>query len=111
MDAVRQRRKGWLPEQVSQAGLQVWRARREMGIAGPLTSSQLEPQGSRVSQPGRDSGLGLGFGLGKALQERSALGVSARSRRRTEVRPRSFPELSSELSSDSETCWSFDAGG
>jgi hypothetical protein len=112
MDVVRQRRKGWLPGQVSPAGLQVWRVRREMGTAAQLTSSQPEqPAVSMASPSDRDSdlGLGLGFGacfgsgLGKALRERFALGVSARSQWRREVRPRSVSELSSGLPSDSGT--------
>ena len=105
MDVVRRRRKGWLPARVSPAGLQVWRVRREMGIAGRRISLRLGPAGGKAWPSGLDSDLefGFGVGLGTGLRERFAAGVFARSRRGREVRPRSVPELSSELPLDSGT--------
>ena len=75
-----------------------------MGTAGRLISLQLEqPAVSMASLSGQDSDLGLRAELGRALQEGSAPGLSARSRRQREEKPRSVLELSSELPSDSGT--------
>ena len=81
-----------------------------MEIAARRISLQLAPMVNRASPSGPDSDLEFGVefgacfgsGLGRALREHFARGLSARSLRRREVRPRSVPGLSSDLPSDSE---------